>query len=532
MNATAPPRATKRQWIGLAVLALPSMLVTMDLTLLHLAVPHLSADLNPSSTQLLWVTDIYGFLIAGFLVTMGTLGDRVGRRRLLLTGATVFGIASMLTAYSRTPEMLIATRALLGVAGACLAPSTLSLIRNMFPSPQQRTLAVTVWSTSFMLGGALGPVVGGVLLEHFWWGSVFLLAVPVMLLLLVLGPVLLPEYRNPEAERLDTRSVVLSLVAVLSLIYGLKEIAKHGFQLVPTVALVVGVVVGFVFVRRQRVLAHPLLDMNLFGNRAFSGSLTTLLLTVMFLMGVQFVVAQFLQSVLELSPMQAGLWMLPAVLAGMVAALVASGIVSKVRPAYVFGAGMVVAAAGFGLLTQVEATSGPGTVVASSILMFAGLAPVSALGIDMIVGAAPPDRAGPAAAISETANEFGGALGIAVVGSIVNAVYQSRMTGKVPPEAPGSAGDTLAGALEAATQLPGRGGDALAESARTAFAHGLQMNALVAAPLILITAAVVTVLLRNVKPAAHSEDDAQDEANAKSEPDPKSDEKTVRSSSL
>ncbi|MFI9028156.1 MFS transporter [Streptomyces sp. NPDC053560] len=508
MNVTAPPRATKREWIGLAVLALPSMLVTMDLTLLHLAVPHLGADLDPSSSQLLWITDIYGFLIAGFLVTMGTVGDRVGRRRLLLGGATVFGIASILTAYAQSPEMLIVTRALLGIAGACLAPSTLSLIRNMFPSPQQRTTAVTVWSTSFMLGGALGPVVGGVLLEHFWWGSVFLLAVPIMVLLLVLGPVLLPEYRNPEADKVDLVSAVLSMISVLSLIYGLKEVAKHGFQPVPTVMILLGLAVGFVFVRRQRVLAHPLLDMALFRNRAFSASLTTLLLTVMFLMGVQFVVAQFLQSVLGLSPMQAGLWMLPAVVGGMVAALAASGIVSKVRTAYVFGAGMVVAAVGFGLLTQVEAASGPGIVVTASILMFAGLAPVSALGIDMIVGAAPPDRAGPAAAISETANEFGGALGIAVVGSIVNAVYQSRMTGEVPASAPASAGDTLAGALQAAERLPGQAGDALAEAARSAFAHGLQMNALVATPLILLTATVVTVVLRNVRPAEQAEEDA------------------------
>ncbi|WP_149829877.1 MFS transporter [Streptomyces tailanensis] len=499
-------RATKREWIGLAVLALPSMLVTMDLTLLHLAVPQMSADLNPSSSQLLWITDIYGFLIAGFLVTMGTLGDRVGRRLLLMLGAGAFGVASVLTAYAETPEMLILTRAVLGVAGACLAPSTLSLIRNMFPSPTQRTTAVTIWSTSFMLGGALGPVVGGVLLEYFWWGSVFLLAVPVMVLLLALGPFLLPEYRNPQGARVDLISSLLSLIAVLAVIYGLKEVAKYGLEPVPLVAILVGAAVGYVFVRRQRTLAHPLLNLSLFTNRAFSASLSTLLLTVMFLMGIQFVIAQFLQSVLELSPLDAGLWLLPAVISGMVAALAASGIVAKVRPAYVFGAGMILAAVGFMVLWGVSADSGPGVVMLASILMFAGLAPVSALGIDMIVGAAPPEQAGPAAAISETSNEFGGALGIAVVGSIGTTVYRSSMADSYPDGVPAGADDTLAGALEAAARMPGVAGEALAAAARDAFAKGLQVNSFVAMPLMLLMALGVAFLLRQVKPAAHEEE--------------------------
>jgi DHA2 family multidrug resistance protein-like MFS transporter len=505
MRETAS-RATKREWIGLAVLALPSMLVTMDLTLLHLAVPQMSADLGPSSSEVLWITDIYGFLIAGFLVTMGTLGDRVGRRLLLLLGAAAFGVASVLTAYAQTPEMLIATRAVLGVAGACLAPSTLSLIRNMFPLPAQRTAAVTIWSTSFMLGGALGPVVGGVLLEYFWWGSVFLLALPVMVLLLALGPFLLPEYRNPEAGRVDVSSSVLSLVAVLLMIYGLKEVAKHGLEPVPLGAIVLGAAVGYLFVRRQRTLAHPLLNLKLFANRAFSASLTTLLLTVMFLMGIQFVVAQFLQSVLELSPLQAGLRLMPAVVSGMVAALAASGIVNKVRPAYVFGAGMVVAAVGFVVLFGVSADSGSGVVVLASILMFAGLAPVSALGIDMIVGSAPPEQAGPAAAISETSNEFGGALGIAVVGGIGTTVFGNSMADAYPGGVPAGGDDTLAGALQAAERLPGEAGEALAAAAREAFAQGLRVNSYVAAPLMLLLAVGVAFLLRDVKPAAHEEE--------------------------
>ena len=253
------PRATRREWIGLAVLALPCLLYSMDLTVLNLAVPQLSADLKPTSSQLLWIVDIYGFMIAGSLITMGTLGDRIGRRRLLLIGAGAFGVASVLAAFSSSATMLIAARALLGVAGATLAPSTLSLIRNMFLDPAQRTFAIGVWITSYSAGGAIGPLLGGVLLEHFWWGSVFLAGVPVMALLLLTGPVLLPEYRDPEARRLDLASAALSLAAVLPVIYGLKQTAERGISGGTVVAILTGLVMGTAFVRRQRRLADPLI---------------------------------------------------------------------------------------------------------------------------------------------------------------------------------------------------------------------------------------------------------------------------------
>src|SRR5688500_7099676 len=257
-------KATRREWIGLAVIALPCVLYSMDLTVLHLAVPHLSADLKPSSAQLLWIADIYGFMVAGALITMGTLGDRIGRRRLLMIGAAAFALTSILAAFSTSPEMLIAARALLGLAGATVAPSTLSLIRNMFHDDQQRTFAIGVWITAYSLGGAVGPLLGGLLLEFFWWGSVFLLAVPVMALLLVLGPVLLPEFRDPEAGRLDLFSAALSLVAVLAVIYGLKQFAQDGAGWLPALSVAAGLAVGIAFVRRQRTLADPLIDLQLF----------------------------------------------------------------------------------------------------------------------------------------------------------------------------------------------------------------------------------------------------------------------------
>src|SRR5262245_1814995 len=265
-----PAKAGRREWIGLAVITLPCLLYSMDLTVLHLAVPRLTESLQPTSTQLLWIIDIYGFFVAGSLVTLGTLGDRIGRRKLLLIGAAFFGVASVLAAFSTSAAMLIATRALLGLAGATVAPSTLSLIRNMFHDPEERTRAISVWIMAFSMGGAVGPVVGGLLLEYFWWGSVFLAAVPVMLLILIVGPKLLPEYRDPNAGKLDVASAAISMAAVLSMIYGLKRMAQEGVTLLALLAVGAGVLLGLLFVRRQLRLTDPLLDLGLFRIRAFT----------------------------------------------------------------------------------------------------------------------------------------------------------------------------------------------------------------------------------------------------------------------
>jgi MFS transporter, DHA2 family, multidrug resistance protein len=285
--------ATRREWAGLAVLALPTLLVSIDVFVLLLALPRLSQDLHASSTQQLWISDIYGFLLAGFLVTMGTLGDRIGRRRLLLAGATAFGLASVLAAYADSPAMLIAARALLGIAGATLSPSTLALISNMFVQPRQRAVAIGVWMACFMAGAAIGPLAGGVMLEHFWWGSVFLLGVPAMALLLALGPLLLPEYRAPAAGRLDLGSVALSLAAIMPVVYGLTELARTGWRPQPTAAVVAGVAAGAAFARRQRALPEPLLDLRLLTNRVFAAAmcgmtLSTMLTGAVMLLGTQY----------------------------------------------------------------------------------------------------------------------------------------------------------------------------------------------------------------------------------------------------
>jgi MFS transporter, DHA2 family, multidrug resistance protein len=310
-NEVKAQKATRREWLGLGVIALPCLLYSMDLTVLNLAVPRLSADLQPSSAQLLWILDIYGFLLAGSLITIGTLGDRIGRRKLLLIGAAAFGGASVLTAFSSSAGQLIAARGLLGVAAATLAPSTLSLIRNMFTDTRQRTTAIAIWVASFSAGAAIGPVVGGVLLERFWWGSVFLVAVPGMVLLLGLGPVLLPEFRDSAAGRLDLISAALSMAAVLAVIYGLKQIAQDGIGPWSVLPILAGIGVAWVFLRRQHALTDPLIDLRLFRNGVFTTALAINVLDFFIGFGISLFIAQYLQSVLGLSPLNAGLWTVP-----------------------------------------------------------------------------------------------------------------------------------------------------------------------------------------------------------------------------
>ena len=491
--------ATRREWIGLAVIALPCLLYAMDLTVLTLAVPALSADLQPSSTELLWIVDIYGFLVAGFLITMGSLGDRIGRRRLLLTGAGAFGAASVVAAFSSSPEMLIASRALLGIAGATLAPSTLSLIRNMFQDDGQRTVAIGIWVTSFSAGAAIGPLVGGVLLESLPWGSVFLLAVPVMALLLAIGPRLLPEYRDPSPGRLDLASAALSLVAVLAVIYGIKAAAKDGAAFASVAPLLAGVAVGAVFVDRQRRLADPMIDLKLFRRPAFSLALGANTLAFAVVFGIEVFVAQYFQLVLGYSPLEAGLWSVPGAAAFVVGSQLTPPLAARVRPPVAMLGGIIVALAGVLLLTFVGEAGGPGLLVAGLVVLSLGLAPLFTLAADLAIGAAPPERAGAASGISETSSELGGALGLAILGTIGAAVYRGQagdgIPSQVPPDASATASDTLVGAVQVADRLPQGVAVELLDSARDAFTQALQTAATVSGVLMVAAALIVAALL-------------------------------------
>ena len=523
MTVDEAPKASRREWIGLAVIALPCLLYSMDLTVLELAVPKLSADLRPTSSQLLWIMDIYGFLLAGFLITMGTLGDRIGRRRLLLIGAAAFGAASVLAAFSDSAEMLIITRAVLGVAGATLAPSTLSLIRNMFLDPDQRAFAIGVWATSFAAGAAIGPLAGGLLLEYFWWGSVFLLAVPVMALLLVLGPVLLPEFRDSEAGRPDLISAAMSLAAVLAVIYGLKRIAAYGLEWLPVVCILVGLAVGAFFVRRQQTLTDPLIDLRLFRAPAFSASLAAFLLSIFVIAGIFFFIAQYLQLVLGLSPLQAGLWTLPSAGGLIAGSLLAPLVARRVRPAFVMAAGLALSAVGFGMVAQIGAGSGLPVLVAGSVIFSLGVAPVGTLATDLMVGSATPEKAGAASGISETSAEFGGALGIAVLGSIGTAVYRSEVAGAFPDQVPSgvaeAARDTLGRAVSVTDRLPDPLAAGLLDAARGAFTQGLQLAAITSTAIVVGMAVLALLLLRHAGLSSDTEGPA-DTAPDRSSPGP------------
>jgi DHA2 family multidrug resistance protein-like MFS transporter len=502
-TTTTTPKAGRKEWIGLGVIALACVLYVMDLTVLHLAVPAITKDLRPTSTQLLWMIDVYGFLVAGSLITMGTLGDRIGRRRLLLIGAAAFGGASVLAAFSQTAEMLIVTRAILGIAGATLAPSTLSLIRNMFLDPRQRSRAIGIWITSFSVGAAIGPLLGGLVLEFFWWGAVFLLAVPVMVALLIVGPKLLPEFRDENAGRPDVPSAALSLAAVLLVIFGLKQIAQDGPSLLPLASIVAGLVVGWTFVRRQRTLADPLIDLRLFRTPSFSVSLATYGLAVFVVFGGFLFIPQYLQLVLGLSPLEAGLWMLPWALSFVVASNIVPVVARHIRPAYLMAGGLLLAAIGFGVLTQIDASTGFVPIVLGSTLFALGTSPLFTLTNDLIIGSAPPERAGAAAGMSETAAELGGALGIAIFGSIGVAVYRRVLDDgvltRVPAELAHTARDTLGGALEVAARLPERVGTELVDVARDAFSQGLHVGAAISAAFAIGLAVLVATLLRNAR---------------------------------
>ncbi|WP_129668458.1 MFS transporter [Phytoactinopolyspora endophytica] len=506
-------RAGRKEWIGLAVLALPTLLLSLDMSVLYLALPHLSADLAPSSSQMLWIMDIYGFMVAGFLITMGTLGDRIGRRRLLLAGATAFSAASVLAAYSNSAEMLIATRTLMGIAGATLMPSTLALISNMFKNPRQRGTAIAVWISCFMGGTAIGPVVGGVMLEWFWWGSVFLLGVPVMLLLLVTGPALLPEFRDETAGRLDLASVGLSLATILPIIYGLKELAKDGGAAMPFLTIGVGVAFGAVFVRRQLRLSDPLLDLRLFANRTFTTALGTMLVGAFFMGGMFLFISQYLQLVNGLSPLGAGLWLVPPAIGMIAGSMLAPALAQRVGTWQVIGGGMLVTAAGFAILTQVSAAGGPGLLVIGMALATVGLGPGAALVTDIVVGSAPPEKAGSASSMSETSGEFGIATGVAVLGSLGTALYRGRVDvpDGTPAEVAEATRDALAGAVATADELPADMAGPLLDSAREAFTGGLNMVAGMGGAAIAVFGVAVLVFSRRQRAVAQQEtaDDGQ-----------------------
>ncbi|MFI9204439.1 MFS transporter [Streptomyces sp. NPDC053048] len=485
------------RWLALAVLALAVLLVAVDATVLGLATPFLSEDLRPSGTQLLWIGDVYSFVIAGLLVSMGSLGDRIGRKKLLLTGAVAFGAVSVLNAYATSPEMMIAARALLGVAGATLMPSTLALIRNLFHDPQERSLAIGIWGAMASAGAAVGPVVGGFLLENFWWGSVFLINLPVMAVLVLVGSRLLPESRDPSPGPWDLLSVALSMVGVIAVVYAIKEGATHGLTWPIALVVAVGLLALTWFVRRQLSLSSPLLDMRLFHHRGFSAAVLADLLTVLGLSGMVFFLSQFLQLVQDRSPLEAGLAELPAAIGAVTAGLLAGQAARRFSVRSVVAGGL--GAIGVALAVLVGLSSGTGYPVLGTVLLVVGVGAGFSFTVtaDVILSSVPKEQAGAASAVSETAYELGAALGIALLGSIVTGVYRDfTVPAGVPVAQATESRESLGGAVESAATLPADTGGVLLSSAQEAFVEGLRIASGVGAVVLLATAVAAWFLLR------------------------------------
>ncbi|XTZ14270.1 MFS transporter [Micromonospora echinospora] len=486
-----PVRAGARQWAALGALTLAVTLLAVDGTVLALAMPALTADLGATSTEVLWIGDAYSFALAGLLISMGTLADRIGRRRLLLIGVAGFGSASLVAAFAPTAGWLIAARVLLGVAGATLMPSTLSIVRNVFTDPAQRTRAIAVWSAGASGGAALGPLVGGVLLEHYWWGSVFVINLPIMLLVLISVALLVPESRNPAAARFDLVSAVLSVAAIVPLVWAVKHTAKSGIDPAGLLAAALSVSAALVFVRRQRTLRTPLVDVTLFARPAFTGTILVSLITIFAFSGLLFFFSQYLQLVRGHSPLEAGLRELPATLASIAVVVVAVRIIARLGVGRALAAALLVAAAGLGVLAITEGAAGYAGLAAGLILVGLGIGMAFTASTDAILSAVPRERAGAASAISEMSYELGVALGIALLGTLHMALYRAGLPDLSGLAAP--AREAVTDSLAAGTQaLAGTGepGAQVLAAARDAFAHGMQVTSVIAAVLLVVSALI------------------------------------------
>jgi len=477
---------------------LPVLLVSVDNTVLSFALPEISIALAPTGAEQLWIIDVYPLVLAGLLVTMGTLGDRFGRRKMLLIGATGFAAVSVLAAFAPTAGLLITARALLGFFGAMLMPSTLSLLRSIFLNRDQRRLAIAVWASAFSAGSALGPVVGGILLEHFAWGSVFLIAVPVLIPLLIAAPLLVPESRDPNPGRIDLISIALSMATMIPVVYAIKSLAVDGPSLKAAAWAILGFGMGYLFVRRQLRVKTPMLDMALFRRGSFSGAILVNLLSVVALVGFLYFVSQHLQLVLGLSPMTAGLALVPGMLAMIVAGLSVVPVSRRVPPHIVIPVGLAFSVAGYLIVAFTTHEHGVLPLIVAFVVLGIGIGAAETISNELILSSAPAAKAGAASAVSETAYELGAVLATAVLGGIITAFYRGALVlpEGLPADVAHAAGETLAGAYTAAQQLPTPLGTALWDAAADAFGSGVMVTSLIGAGLVVVAAVIAAVTLR------------------------------------
>ncbi|WP_228981947.1 MFS transporter [Streptomyces sp. DH12] len=502
------------RWVVLVVLCVSLLLVALDATVLHVAVPAVTEDLRPSSTALLWIVDAYPLVCASLLILFGTLGDRIGRRRVLLGGYALFGAASAVAAFAETPAVLIVARALLGVGGAMIMPATLSILRAVFPDRRERATAIGVWTAVAAIGAATGPVLGGFLVEHYWWGSVFLINIPLMALILPAGRWLLPESRGGGEGPWDVLGALTAAAGVFGAVIGVKRAGAGEGLLSPATLgpLLVGAALLVLFVRRQRGRAHPLIDMRMFSRAAFTTSVGCIVLAMLALVGLELIAVQYLQLVLGLSPLETGLRLLPLTFAAMAAGATGSYTLARVGPRRMVGAGFVLTAGSVLLLVLMGLHDRPLLLTVGFVLLGFGLQTTLFAAYESMLSEAPADSAGGAAAIGETSYQLGAGMGIALLGSVMNAAYApglARVPG-VPADAAAAASNSLGEAYQVAAGLGGAAGEALHTAARHAFVHGLHVTLVVSAALLLSGAAMALRLPRVMETPA--EEPAADRA--------------------
>ncbi|MBV1856465.1 MFS transporter [Catellatospora tritici] len=510
------PLAGRKEWIALVALMLPPLLIGMDITVLYFAVPPIAEILQPSSAQQLWIIDIYGFILASTVITMGNIGDLIGRRRLLIIGALVFGAASVMAAYSTSPEMLITARAIQGLAAATQMPSALALVRTLFRDPKQRRSAIATWSIGTAAGLSLGPVISGLLLQNYWWGSIFLINAPVVVILMIVIRLLAPESRRSRDEigRFDVLSSILSIAGMVSLIWGVKELIINGYELWPAISLGVGIVIAIAFIYRQRHLENPMIDPAMFRYKGFGPALVLSAVAFLCVIGFGLFSMQYLLVVLGLEPLHAALWSLATLpLTGMSAPLAAQ-IVNKVRPAYVFAASFLMIAVGYVLMTQLTTGHDLALVLVGVALISAGSSSVLALMTDFVVAVGPEDRAGSVAALQKTCQEFGGALGVAFFGSVGAYLFRDgfdpNVLATVPENLRGAVQETLGGAFVIAQSLPPQIGGPVLAAALDSFVDSLNLTAYIGIAVAVLAALFTIAKLRHVS-YADQQPDAEDE---------------------
>ncbi|WP_328546467.1 MFS transporter [Streptomyces platensis] len=510
-------RGGANRWTVLIVLCVSLLFVALDTTILYVAVPSVTEDLRPGPVELLWIVDVYPLIAASLLILFGTLGDRVGRRRVLLLGYGLFGLASAAAALAPNPQILMVARALLGIGGAMIMPATLSILRQVFPDRRERAVAIGVWSAVAAVGAAVGPVLGGFLVENFWWGSVFLINIPMMAAMLLIGRWLLPESRGERNGPWDVIGAIVAALGVLGIVLGVKRIGSGAAVVGPTTLLpiVLGVLLLVLFVRRQRRRKDPLIAVRLFARPAFGTSVGCIVLAMLALVGLQLIAVQYLQLVLGLSPLETGLRMLPLVFAAMAAGLTGSKMLQVLGPRAMVSLGFVLTAVAVLCLTAMSAQDRPWLLSLGFVLLGFGFQSTLFGAYESMLSEAPAEQSGGAAAIGETSYQLGAGIGVALLGSVMNAAYAPGLNhvDGVPARASASAAHSLGEAYKVAAGLGGAARAALREAARDSFVRGLHVTLVASAVLLLVGAGIALRLPRRAA-------DSTERAEADGEPAP------------